>query len=311
MKRVTGLFCLLLFFIAGHAQTTNSKTEAKIMEYNKLTPFEEWVIQQKGTERPNTGKFNNHYENGTYVCRQCNAPLYSSEDKFKSHCGWPSFDDEILGAITKKTDADGMRTEILCANCGGHLGHVFFGEGFTNKNTRHCVNSVSMGFIPAKVQEAKAIFASGCFWGTEYYLSQLPGVLATTVGFTGGTVENPTSEEVHAGKSGHVEAVEVIYDPSKVDYETLAKIFFEIHDPTQANGQGTDIGPQYRSVVFYTDHTQKEVAENLIEELKQKGYGVVTEVKEAGVFYKADEKHQDYYFRTSGTPTCHKYTKRF
>ena len=119
-------------------------------EYNELNDIEKQVILNKATEAPFTGEYDDFFDNGMYVCRQCEAPLYRSEDKFQAHCGWPTFDDEVPGAVRRETDADGYRVEILCANCGGHLGHVFEGERLTDKNTRHCVNSVSMKFVPAK-----------------------------------------------------------------------------------------------------------------------------------------------------------------
>ncbi|WP_232526812.1 methionine-R-sulfoxide reductase [Marinilabilia rubra] len=137
---------ILLIFIGGNAMAQEDSIR---FNFKELTPEEEYVIINKGTERPFTGKFNDHYKEGIYTCKRCGAHLYKSSAKFDGHCGWPSFDDEIDGAVKRVPDADGRRTEIICARCDAHLGHVFIGEGFTSKNTRHCVNSISMEFIPA------------------------------------------------------------------------------------------------------------------------------------------------------------------
>lgn len=282
------------------------------MDYTKLTEEEERVIVHKGTEKPFSGKYYKHDAKGVYTCKRCGSPLYRSNDKFDSGCGWPSFDDEIPGAVKRQLDADGIRTEITCSNCGAHLGHVFTGEGLTDKNLRHCVNSISLNFIPEQdIQPQNAIFAGGCFWGVEYLFKKATGVISTKVGYTGGHKANPTYEEVCSGTTGHYEAIEVTFDPSQTSYENLAKLFFEIHDPTQKDGQGLDIGEQYQSVVFYNSEKQKNTAQKLIEILEKKGYKVATQLKEADRFWDAESYHQDYYQKTGKTPYCHVRTKRF
>jgi methionine-R-sulfoxide reductase len=146
MKRA-GLIILIALTIVVNGQDKSKQVKDTKMKFNELTEFERYVIEGKGTERPFTGIYYQNNESGTYVCKKCDAPLYRSADKFDAHCGWPSFDDEIKGAVKRTTDADGRRTEITCAKCGAHLGHVFIGEGLTSKNTRHCVNSVSLNFL--------------------------------------------------------------------------------------------------------------------------------------------------------------------
>jgi peptide methionine sulfoxide reductase msrA/msrB len=319
-------FIVLIIFIivAGcsqvknqNSQTINQDSTKQNMNYNKLTPEEENVILNKGTERPFTGEYEDFFEKGTYICKRCNAPLYRSDNKFESGCGWPSFDDEIPGAVKKVKDSDGMRTEIICNNCGAHLGHVFTGEGFTAKDTRHCVNSISLKFVKDttgmnnEVKTEKAIFAGGCFWGVEYYFQKAKGVISTQVGYIGGHKDNPTYKEVCSGTTGHVEAMEVTFDPSQTTYEDLTKLFFEIHDFTQTNGQGPDIGEQYLSEIFYLDDKQKETAEKLIKILKDKGFKVATVLRKATTFWKAEDYHQEYYQKNGHEPYCHGWRKVF
>ena len=311
----------IIFFVfascTGQIKTNQNSMNKENSSYRKLTPQEERVIIYKGTEAPFSGEYNDFFEEGTYVCKRCGAPLYRSSDKFDGHCGWPSFDDEIEGAVRRERDADGIRTEILCAHCGAHLGHVFEGEGYTDKNIRHCVNSISMDFIPAgqnkpgerKVE--KAYFAAGCFWGTEYWFEKQKGVLSAVSGYAGGTVKNPTYEQVLTGNTGHYETVEVTYDPERISYDELVKLFFNIHNPSQTDGQGPDIGSQYLSVLFYRNEEEKKTAEKYIKMLENKGITVATRVLKATEFYPAEDYHQDYYEHKGGRPYCHVFIDKF
>lgn len=278
-----------------------------------LTPIILKIVRDKATEYPFTGEYTDCDQPGTYLCRQCGLALFRASAKFHSGCGWPSFDEEIISAVKQIPDQDGKRTEILCARCDAHLGHMFTGEGFTAKNIRHCVNSASLDFVnDLTVQDTEeAIFAAGCFWGVEYYFKQLTGVVKTEVGYSGGHLDNPTYEDVCAHRTGHFEVIRVLYDPSKINYETLARYFFEIHDPTQANGQGPDLGQQYLSVAFYYNDAQKTIGQSLIAKLQKKGLTIATQLLPVKPFWPAEDYHQDYYTKTGKQPYCHHYTKRF
>jgi peptide methionine sulfoxide reductase msrA/msrB len=278
--------------------------------YNKLTPEEKDVIDNKGTEKPFSGRYNKHMDEGLYICKRCGVELYRSDDKFDSGCGWPSFDDEILGSVKRTPDKDGNRTEITCINCNAHLGHIFTGEKLTNKNIRHCVNSISMIFIPSEFKDSEkhtAFIGGGCFWCLEALYSQIIGVKEIISGYSGGYKNNPSYEEVGVGNTGHAEVVKIVFDYSKISYRQILEVFFAIHNPTTVNQQGNDIGSQYKSIILYSTLKQKMEAETIIEDLTKNEVfdkPIVTELRPFIKFYPAEDYHQDYYIKNPEKAYC-------
>jgi len=269
---------------------------------NKLSEEEYYILREKGTERPYSGILLNNKEKGIYTCKGCGVELFTSEQKFDSHCGWPSFDNEInTNRIIKQKDTShGMiRTEIICANCGGHLGHLF-DDGPTQSGLRYCVNSLSLNFKSEQNAEnlETATFGGGCFWCTEAIFLSLKGVKKVESGYSGGHTVNPSYREVCNGNTGHAEVIQVNFNSNIIKYSEILEIFFQTHDPTTLNRQGADIGTQYRSVIFYHNDKQKDTAEKIIEQLNFNNVfekPVVTEIKAFDKFYKAEDYHQNYY----------------
>lgn len=278
-----------------------------------LTPATRRIICDKATEYPHSGDYNTPVKQGTYLCRRCGLALFRGASQFNSGCGWPSFDEEIAQAVKQIPDKDGQRMEILCKRCDAHLGHVFSGEYLTSKNLRHCVNSASIDFVGNSevLDTEEAIVAGGCFWGVDYFLRLIPGVLKVEVGYSGGFVLNPTYEQVCRGDTGHYEVARVVYDRAKTNFHKVVKRFFEIHDPTQSTGQGPDLGSQYKSAVFYFDEEQREATEQLITLLRQRGYDVTTRLLEVQPFWPAEGYHQNYYEKHRKAPYCHRPESRF
>jgi peptide methionine sulfoxide reductase msrA/msrB len=297
------------------------KVEKTDKEWKKvLTPVQYRIMRKRGTEIAFSGIYNDHYEKGIYKCAGCGTPLFSSETKYDHGTGWPSFTGPVNeNHIDYYDDFSHLmhRTEVRCAVCGAHLGHIF-DDGPEPTHKHYCINSASLDFKPAEsdykaqsgssqksdekaVKAAKteeAIFAAGCFWGVEHKFRQIPGVLNTKVGYTGGHVKNPSYKQVCTDKTGHAEAVKITFNPSQISYEKLLEYFFGFHDPTQLNRQGLDVGRQYRSAIFYHSKEQKETAEKIIKKLEESGrYSrpIVTEIVPASDFYRAEEYHQRYY----------------
>lgn len=279
---------------------------------DKLTDEQYYILRESGTERPFTGEFVFHKDEGTYKCAGCGAELFTDEMKFDSHCGWPSFDREIEGGKilqTRDTSHGMIRTEITCANCGGHLGHIF-DDGPTETGKRYCVNSVALEFAPKEksVSSTEVVtLGGGCFWCIEAVFDELNGVHKVESGYSGGDLEDPTYEDVVSGETGHAEVIQITFDPSIITFEELLEVFFTMHDPTTLNKQGPDIGTQYRSAIFYHNKEQKGIAERVIDTLnanKVFDNPIVTEVTAYSEFYKAENYHQDYYKYNRNQPYC-------
>jgi peptide methionine sulfoxide reductase msrA/msrB len=292
----------------GEYKTLSTKIIRSEEEWRKILTAEQYrVLREGGTERAFSGRYNDRYDKGLYVCAACGSPLFRSETKYDHGSGWPSFtaplDEE---ALLFKEDRSLLmkRTEVRCAACGSHLGHVF-DDGPAPSGKHYCINSAALDFKPAGAEasaglEAKsetATFAAGCFWGVEDQFRRRPGVLSTVVGYTGGTADCPTYRRVCTDKTGHAEAVQIAFDPSRVSYEELVRFFFSLHDPTQLNRQGPDVGTQYRSAIFSHSPQQAETARRITTEVEKSGrYAkpIVTQIVPASTFYPAEEYHQRY-----------------
>lgn len=333
---------------ASGSEAANAKVDFKTLSDKdwqaRLTPEQYRVLRKKDTERAFTGKYWDNHQAGSYKCAGCGAQLFSSETKFESGTGWPSFTapvDKNKVAVESDNTFGMTRNEVLCANCGAHLGHVF-DDGPGPDGQRYCINSVSLDFkkgatkdktllaknddttkapvakgdlaiYNAKTDEALrkegkdvAYFAGGCFWGVEDAFKSIKGVEGTTVGYTGGKKDNPTYEDVCSHTTGHAEAVRVVYDPAKIKFAALTKEFLALHDPTTKDRQGPDVGDQYRSAIFYHNSEEEKQAKDVISK-EQNFFGlrpIVTTLEPLTKFYTAEDYHQDYFAKHPGQG-CH------